>query len=94
MVSTADKAAEEARKSAYDECHKGAFGRGSKCGILEEKRDAKLKDVERLQHAKDLTDRASGIEAELTGLRKQHDDRRDEPRARRRRDGRLCRLPG
>jgi len=71
MVATAEKAAEEARKSAYDECHSGAFGRGSKCSTLEEKRDAKLKEVERLQRAKDLTDRASGIEAELTGLRNQ-----------------------
>jgi len=91
-VEAAEKAAEEARKSAYDECHTGApvierrskqkkraappildtaLHRGPKCGALEEKRDAQLKEVGRLQHDKDLTDRASAIEAELTELRKQ-----------------------
>lgn len=68
MVDVLDRAAEEIKKSAYDECHTGQQGmtRGSKCVGLEQKRDAKLQELADAQTQKDLTDNLVGIEIAIT----------------------------
>ena len=75
QVKSAEKAAEELRKSASDECNTGILRstRGPKCEGLEKRRDAKLEEAARLQRDKDLTDRASNIEAELYSTKKERD---------------------
>ena len=76
QVKTADAALETLKKSAYDECHTGTFGmtRGPRCASLEQRRDAKAEELVSLQADKDLTDRATAIEVEITKLKKERVD--------------------
>lgn len=74
-VKTAETALATLKKSAEDECHTGTFGmtRGPRCSDLEKRRDAKAEELVQLQADKDLTDRATAIEVEITNLKKERE---------------------
>jgi hypothetical protein len=68
MVNILDKAAKDAEKSAYDECHSGVLGmtRGPKCGTLEEKRNTANEKVAEAQADKEATDFLVGLETAIS----------------------------